>query len=221
MFTNLPHLEILKAIDFIIAACRSTRRVDAAAPSALHLSDPHGSVEFGKANRLLPQFVTLSFNDVRDSCRTDITTCYFSTFGIFVKQKLGVPMGSPGSTSFAIAYCAYAEHRFDSFMHDYLHLRHAHRAGRLYRFMRYVDDIFGIIAYDMRSPVSQDLANLITHHMTNTTFHPNLRLETEPTANWFPFLEALLCIPPAGPFHIRFHNMTTTKTLHHFSPLAT
>ena len=47
MFTNLPHLEILKAIDFIIAACRNPRR---GPRGSLRIAlDPHGSVEFGKA----------------------------------------------------------------------------------------------------------------------------------------------------------------------------
>ena len=207
MFTNLPHEEIIKAIDFIISRAAASRR--GRRKFVRVERRPRGTVEFGKADpHLLSQFITLSFQEVRDICVTDIHSCYFKSLGIYILQIVGVPMGSPGSSNLAIAHCAYAEHQFSSSIRDFLPLmgyRHS-TSTKLFRFMRYVDDVLGVVAYDCRSHHSLEAACAILHFLKHHAYHKNLILKEEPTEGWFAFLEAKLCIPHAGPFHIQFNN---------------
>ena len=122
-----------------------------------------------------------------------------------LKQIVGVPMGSPGSPAYAICICMYFEHQFHSSIYDFLRLYNVHDPERNFRFMRYVDDVFGVVTWDARRPHTRALARLVILHLQNCTYHPNMLLKEEPSHGWFPFLEALINFPATGDMRIQFH----------------
>ena len=162
-----------------------------------------GDVRFGRTNTgILPQFANLSFADVRAIIVADISSCLFKSFGTWLRQILGIPMGSPLSPVLAICTCAYAEHNFHASIRDAAYFHHTRRLF----FMRYVDDLFGIIAYDARSHASLTQARLVLSLLTTVAYDPNLILKAEPVDGWFPLLASLVRFPPEGPLEVRFHN---------------
>ena len=212
MFTRLPHDELEKSIDFTLHMARATKRGRRGALCVERI--PRGAVRFGRASTLEPQFVTISFADLRTILVTDIRTCFFTSLSAVIHQHVGVPMGSQGAPNIAINYCAWREHLFlttitnlTSFGRICLHFNSI-------RLCRYVDDVLGVIAYDIRDPTALPTARLIFHHIIHYVYHHNLRLETEPTQGWFPFLQALLHIPPDGPIDVKYH-------VKNFEPIAT
>ena len=69
----------------------------------------------------------------------------------------------------------------------------------------YVDDMFGVVAYNQRDPASRRFARAVIERLAHNTYHPNLILKEEPAAGWFPFLEALLRLTPTRQLDIRSH----------------
>ena len=90
-------------------------------------------------------------------------------------------MGSPGSPAYAICICMYYEHQFHTSIYDYLHLINSPSPEQTFRFMRYVDDVLGVVAWDSRRPETKALARLIIHTLATQTYHPNMLLKEEPS----------------------------------------
>ena len=201
MFTRLPHDRIKPAVDFILDLCASTRRGRARVVCVEKRA--RGAVRFGRCNPdLLPQFANLTFSQIREIIMADIALCLFKSLGVWLQQYVGIPMGSPLSPVLAICTCAYAEHQFHASIRDSaLFTEH-----RRYFFMRYVDDLFGVVAYDSRSRASLALARETLHRLVHDAYDPNLILKAEPVDGWFPLLSSLVHFPASGPVAVRFHN---------------
>ena len=54
--------------------------------------------------------VTFSFKEIDEICKYDIENTYPTSLGSILHQTRGVPIGSPGSPTYAICICAYYEH---------------------------------------------------------------------------------------------------------------
>ena len=67
---------------------------------------------------------------------TDIRTCYFKSLGVWLWQVVGVPMGSPGSPTYAICICAYCEYQFHQSLRDFARLHKSPEWERVYRAAR-------------------------------------------------------------------------------------
>ena len=114
-------------------------------------------------------------------------------------------MGSPGAPNLAICLCSYFEHQFRSSITDFIrHLKPEFRAMRA-EFCRYVDDLFGLVTWDARFPFSRTVALTLVDHLRTRAYHPNMIIKDEPSDGWFPYLDALVRCPDAGPLEVRFH----------------
>ena len=205
MYTGLPHDSIIRAVEFVLHRCTQVNRRGRRRCVKLERVK-RGSIAFGRADPfLMSQFVTLTFEDILRICSTDIRTCFFASLSTILRQVVGVPMGSPGSPAYAICICMYYEHQFHASIHDYLTLIRVRDPSRCFRFMRYVDDVFGLVAWDARRPHTRILAQHIIHVLAQNTYHPNMHLKEVPSHGWFPFLEALINVPITGEMRVQFH----------------
>ena len=89
-------------------------------------------------------------------------------------------------------------------LHDWCSISGYCAADRIVRFRRYVDDVIGAIAYDVRSSASLRAAHHIVS-LLELSYSPMI-LKAEPTEGWFPFLEALVRFTSDGTINVRFHN---------------
>ena len=205
MYTGLPHNCILRAVEFVLERCATTHRRGRRRCVSIERRK-RGSIRFGRSDpSLMSQFVTLTFADIKAICETDINTCYFTSLGTLLRQIVGVPMGSPGSPAFAICICMYYEHQFHASIYDLTRFTNIEKPHQLFRFMRYVDDVFGVVCWDSRDPSTLTFAKHIIRMLMNHTYHPNMLLKEEPSSGWFPFLEALINFPATGDMRVQFH----------------
>jgi hypothetical protein len=107
----------------------------------------------------------------------------------------------------------YYEHQFHASVMDWCRLSNVMNPETLFRFMRYVDDVLGFVAYDSRSPQSKAFAKFIVAQLA-TSYHPNMILKEEPSTGWFPFLEGLLNLADNQVLSVRYH-------VKNFVPLST
>ena len=107
MYTELPHDEILKSIKFMLDRAKmKTRRKFVTIERR-----KKGDINLGKTSAVTSSTHTvLSFDEIYNICKFDIENIYFNSLGQTLHQTRGVPMGSPGSPSYAICICAYYEH---------------------------------------------------------------------------------------------------------------
>ena len=204
MYTAIPHNFLLRAIEYIIDRFETTnpraRRKTVCVERAAR-----GSIRFGRSPNG-SQFVNLTFEEVMTIVGTDIRTCYFVSLGVWLLQIVGVPMGSPGSPTYAICLCAYSEYQFYQSARDFAILHRLPDADILFRGARYVDDIIFLAVYDATSRENRLLAESVIAHLFGHTYHENMIIEPEPSEGWFPFLEIVLNLPAEGPLRIRFQN---------------
>ena len=137
---------------------------------------------------------------------------------MYPMRYLALRLHPPGSPGLAICTCAYMEHEWTQAITDFARFNHIRQPDRLFRFTRYVDDVFGVVAYDAREPLSLEFARFVVASLADNAYDPSLILKEEPHSGWFAFLDALLHLPAGGPFSMRFHNknfttLTTTGQL--------
>ena len=130
--------------------------------------------------------------EIYSICKFDIENTYFNSLGQTLHQTRGVPMGSPGSPSYAICICAYYEHllheklrKFEDTTED---------LTPTIRGMRYIDDLLTVIAWNKQEPETKQRALTVQHMITNETYHQFMKLKCEDTSKPFTFLEGILNI---------------------------
>ena len=204
MYTSLKHAFVIQAIECIVDRCRTHHRKGRRGVVRLQRGK-RGPIFFGRSANTT-QYVNLTFTQILEIVVTDIRTCYFKSLGVWLWQVVGVPMGSPGSPTYAICICAYCEYQFHQSVRDFAHLHKIPDWERIFRAARYVDDILFVTVYDASSPESLRLAQSVVRHVFDGAYHSDMTIEAEPSDGWFPFLETLIQLPPTGPLSIRFQN---------------
>ena len=176
MFTRLPHREIEKAADWVLKKVKSnTRRSNVCVPNRKTAACSFGTSTNSFESR------TVSFAKIMEILRFDLSQAIFRLGDTLLKQKEGAPIGGILSTAMAICVCFYSEHHF------YLTLR---ADERLFRHNRYVDDAWGIVAYDRRDKESYLHAKSLVEKFANHCYPKQLILEDEKIENGnFNFLE--------------------------------
>ena len=178
MYTNLSHDEIIKAVhwmcDLFKKNYRGKKKI-VSIPKSEKLPARVGfSYDFESFNRL-------DMKDILNIVKFDLNNTMFTIGNIILKQKKGIPMGSPLSPVLAILVCAYYEHKF---MHSLNNL-----ATRISG-VRYIDDVTVIIAYNKNDPFSKLKALSIKTDFLNDCYHKDLILKEELVCdNQFNFLD--------------------------------
>ena len=158
MYTELPHEEILKSIKFMLRRCQQkTRRKHVTLERK-----KRGEIHLGKTNAVTSTtHVTLSFDKIFDICKYDIENTYFESLGTLLHQTRGVPMGSPGSPSYAICMCTYYEHLLHEKLKRFEHNGEIYDCTPITKGMRYIDDLLVFLAWDKSDAKPNDLADAI------------------------------------------------------------
>ena len=71
--------------------------------------------------------------------------------------------------------------------------------------MRYVDDVFGVLAWDCRCPRTKRIAMRIIDMLEQSTYPKSVQLLREPVEGWFPFLESKVLVPQCSSTCIQFN----------------
>jgi len=189
MYTELPHDMILKSIKFMLDKCQQHTRRGHVTLERLK----HGQISLGRTAATTPTtHLTLSFSQLMKLCKFDIENTYFTSLGKILKQKRGVPMGSPGSPSYAICICSYYEHLLYERLKRYDFNGDITDCSDIVQGRRYIDDLYAVAAWDATDPATKARATHLLYHIQTETYHEFMKLKTEDTTNPVSFLEATL-----------------------------
>ena len=163
MYTNLPHQEIIHAVEWLIERFRE-RHGEWITITRNRMKDIKIGKKRGKSFNL---------SMIYETVKQDLNNAVFKCGIIPVIQTIGIPMGSPLSPSLAILTCAKAEHKM------YTELR----INTKFHAMRYMDDIWFMIMKNKRDESKEDLTDLFQN------YSKKLKLEKEREGNRVRFLE--------------------------------
>ena len=107
--------------------------------------------------------MTLSFDKIYDICKYDIENTYFESLGTLLHQTRGVPMGSPGSPSYAICICTYYEHLLHEKLKRFEHNGEIYDCTPITKGMRH---IYGLLVF---------------LDIQESTYHKFMKLKSEDT----------------------------------------
>ena len=192
MYTELPHDIIRRSIEFALHHATTHNR-KARRRNITMERTKGGHIMFGKtkSDPYDKTSLTLSFAQILEISIFDVENAYFQSLNTTLKQIIGIPMGSPGSPSYAICVCMYYEHQFHASMHDYNIITRTNPTTTYFRAQRYIDDLFAIFPYDKTDTTSFIHAK-IRKHILSIAYHHNMKLKEELTTSKFTFLEGTL-----------------------------
>ena len=217
MYTELPQDIIIKSIQFMFHNIKQLRKYRKYRKISIPRSK-QGKAFFGYSQNYR-SFITLSFQDIINITTFDIRSVYFTSLGTILHQFKGSPMGSPGSSSYAICTCMYYEHQFYHSVYDSQKLSpHLPSDSLIIRAKRYVDDVLGFIAYDSERPITRRIAeNLIT--TLKNAYHPDMIFKDVPVVNnQTCFLETSVSIHNNNHIDVFHHDKNFHHLLTHPTP---
>ena len=180
LFTELPHEEIIKSMEWAIQMLKKTKSGRCKDSVTINLSDKTGS-------RIGPNYndsniVKVSFEDMLHIAIFDMKHAFFKINEKILRQVFGIPQGSPLSPALSQCVLMYYEHQFMMSIHDH----------RYFMGIRYIDDVrLIVISPSKRSSDIQKAEELTTAFINNLP--ESLVLEPEPNENnGFRFLESYI-----------------------------
>ena len=180
LFTELPHDEIIKSMEWAIHMLRKTKLGRCKNSVTINLSDKSGS-------RIGPNYdddniVKISFEDMLSIAIFDMENAFFEINGEILRQIFGIPQGSPLSPALSQCILMNYEHQFLASIHDH----------RLFMGLRYIDDVRLIVIALSRSQNDVSKAESQIQAFINS-LPKSLILEPEPNINnGFKFLESYI-----------------------------
>ena len=181
MYTELPHDVIVKSIHFMFHKIKLLRKYRKYRKISIPRSK-HGKAFFGYSQNYRT-YITLSFNEIISISTFDINNVYFTSLGQVLHQIKGVPMGSPGSPSYAICICMYYENQFYNSIYDIQKLSTILPSDALIiQAKRYIDDVLTFFAYDVTKPATLAIAKIFTNAL-KYAYHPNMKFKDVPVVN--------------------------------------
>ena len=208
MYTSLPHDAIIDAIRFAIQYCMDHTRGGRRKALTFELKK-RGRIAFGKSTTSYTH-ASLTFKQIYEICKYDITHAYFTTLGQTVRQILGIPMGSPGSPAYAICICMFYEHKFHTSLHHFSTILRC-PTDTMVRAIRYIDDVLAFITWDERNSASKVYAHAITS-LIATAYHKNMKLKEEAPTHELPFLQGKVIIKN-NTIHVKYNNKNLPSIL--------
>ncbi|GBG65916.1 hypothetical protein CBR_g54209 [Chara braunii] len=105
MFSQLPHDEILQAVDWVIKWHKEKGR------QFVRVNTRGRGSTFGLTTGQ-DHWRLLEFDDVFNFIRIDLRHTYTFALNVLLQQRIGIPMGKSTSPPLACILCAHAEHKF-------------------------------------------------------------------------------------------------------------
>ena len=133
MYSNLPHEEIKKAVNWVIACYQRTIKEE---NISIKLRGKIETTTGEFKGKISGQFKQLSIKEIREITMYDLENAYLRVGTFVLQQCKGIPMGSPLSPMLAILYCA----RIESYFLNTL------TTNIRFNSIRYIDDIFIILS---------------------------------------------------------------------------
>jgi len=198
MYTELPHDEIMQAVKFIMDEFskniteRKFRR-KAVTISLDKKNEKEYPISFGNNCSTNNKFmVSLTFKEIVKIINFDLNNVYAGVCNKIIKQKVGIPMGSPGSPPYAICLCYYYEAKIQLRLQD-IYSVSAKQLRRKLIGLRYIDDLMGAVRYN-NTPEGKLEAKNIIQLVTKECYHKNLIAKPEDPVKedgyeWYNYLE--------------------------------
>jgi hypothetical protein len=182
MYTELDHDSILDALQWLKEEYRTTTRRNHVAVPRFARHGAHKGIAYSDRS-----FVSFSLDEIIQIVTFDLKNAVFTAGDTVLKQKIGIPMGSPISPILAILVCAHAEFKFIKA-----------NTGRKVCGTRYVDDAKFLTTFDKSDSVDWDVANKLLNHVSKTCYHKDLIVELDDNQTHIKMLESIVWWPTSG-----------------------
>ena len=180
MYTFLPHDKIIISIKFVLQHIKKTCR----------RSEVTVNLQCSKLSRLGRAYIDIgviciSFETLFLICAYDIENSYFILNQIVMRQKLGIPMGTPGAPGYSMSACIYCEKQFWDAIYDYQFLL---------KMFRYFDDLRAITVFKSKDLTTKNICKKLLAQLQNHCYDPSLKVveEKHDSNNSFKFLESVI-----------------------------
>jgi hypothetical protein len=172
MFVDLPHDNIVQALDWILNIfTNKTRGMKLFVRS-------YGSTGVRLGHRIAKGEVTVKTSQIRALVHIYLDTAYFFISGVVLKQINGIPIGGPKSPPLAILSCAYNENALLKITPSPIKILHFTK--------RYIDDIITLLLIPSNQ-IDSNVANQ-TWTMLTSVYPEQIQVEDVPTEGMFKFL---------------------------------
>ena len=161
MYTNLPHKEVMEAINWVTELfeekCRDCVTVIGNRPKDIYVGKKKGGRK-------------INMEEIRETVKMDLENAVFKCGEIIVIQTIGIPMGSPMSPALAIVTCAKAEQQMWNTLNGSIR----------FQAMRYMDDIW-VCTLNRKNERKEDTKKLLGFYDK----HLKIEKEREGKIVWF------------------------------------
>eukprot|EP00026_Physarum_polycephalum_P003471 Phypoly_transcript_03483.p1 GENE.Phypoly_transcript_03483~~Phypoly_transcript_03483.p1 ORF type:complete len:357 (-),score=31.02 Phypoly_transcript_03483:258-1328(-) len=178
MYTELPHREIMEAIEWLIERVKGKIR----GCKWLRVEKKgRGGGGFGRGEKK-KGFVEMKIEDIIKVVMFDLNNCYIRLGKVIVKQGWGIPMGSPLSPILAIVICV---------KYEVVFLGTLGVDNRL-KVKRYMDDVWMIGRYARGCKEEREEISKVVRDFRMFCYHERMEIETEGTQERVDFLECTI-----------------------------
>ena len=201
MYDWLPHSDLISAIKCILSYVRTSTRRDSVCVHTLSSK----LNRMGRSYAYDNEFKIISLQEIFDITLFEISNAFFVLDNHIFWQKIGCPMGAPGSPGSSMAVCIFYEKSFHDSLYDY---------QKVYRLFRYFDDLRALTVFKSTDLTTKAVCLQIMRALQSSCYHKNMSIVPEPTQNHsFKFLE--------GTISINDRRISSVFTSKNFMPLLT
>ena len=178
MYTELPHDQIELALDWILQLAEDQLHI-----TSLAIPMKKQCLEPIRPKRINDKrFVSLSLTKLKEIVLFDLKNCYYVLGNVVLRQRKGIPMGSPLSPVLAMLICMFYEHKF-------INTPRNHGCVQVHG-SRYVDDLLAVLVCPVHT--SDDTIHHVWNSQVSCLYHSDMRLENEDFDASFDFLDATI-----------------------------